>query len=56
MQARTIVTPAIQTTGFGNCVRMLAASEWPVTMPSLAERCCRKISMSVLSETTQSSV
>ena len=56
MQARTMVTPATQTTGFGSCARMLAASEWPVMMPSLAERCCRKISISVLSETTQSSV
>ena len=56
MQARTMVTPATQTTGLGSWLRMLAASEWPVTMPSLAERCCRKMSISVLSDTTQSSV
>jgi len=54
MQATTIVTPATQATGLGRWARTLAASERPVTMPSFADRCWRKISMSVLSETTHS--
>ena len=50
-----MVTPSSQASHGGMWVRTFTASERPVTMPSLAARCCRKISISVLSETTQSS-
>jgi len=50
-----MVTPSSHTIQRGMWTRTLAASERPVTMPSLAAMCCRKMSMSVLSETTQSS-
>ena len=56
MQAMTMVTPATAATGRGRCARTFAASERPVTMPSFAERCCRKISMRVLNETTHSNL
>ena len=50
-----MVTPSSHTIQRGMWTRTLAASERPVTMPSLAAMCCRKISISVLSDTTHSS-
>ena len=55
-QATAMVAPRSHTSHRGKCARTFAASERPVMMPSFAAMCCRKMSISVLSETTHSSV
>ena len=50
-----MVPPKSTTSGREKWLRTFTASEAPVTIPRRAATCCRKISMSVESEITQSS-